>query len=211
MKNLINNGFGKALVLLAVFVLLFTTACTNYKVMAPTKRATLAGLKENDVVTVFTKGASEPYTLSILEITDKTLVGTNQRNGNRTHLPLRAIRKLEKSGVDKAALYRTLKKEDGIRVTTKSGNVYELVNLEITDKTLIGKNFRNGHKIVLPFEAILKLEKKGVSGTAVGLLLVGTMLLVVGLVFAANFDPVGDLSSLGELCFYGPNCPATQK
>jgi len=39
MKNLINNGFGKALVLLAVFVLLFTTACTNYKVMAPTKES----------------------------------------------------------------------------------------------------------------------------------------------------------------------------
>ena len=179
MKNLINNSLGKSLIVLMASVLLFTTACTSYKVMAPTKTVTLAGLKENDVVTVLTKGASEPYTLSIVEITDKTLVGTNQGNGNKTFLPFKTIQRLEKKGVVKAALYRTLKKEDAIRVTTKSGNVYDLVNLEITHKTLIGKNFRNGHKIVVPLEAIQKLEKNEAAATASGLLLIGTMLLVI--------------------------------
>lgn len=205
MKNLIHNIFGKALIVLMVFVFLFTTACTSYKVMAPTKTVTLAGLKENDVVTVFTKGASEPYTLSILEITDKTLIGTNQQNGSRTFLPFAAIRKLEKDGVDRAALYGSLKNGDYIRVTTKSGNVYELVNLEITDKTLIGKNFRNGHKIVLPFEVIQRLEKRKISaGNTIAAVVLGTLgvLLVAALIIGPPDVGVG-----GEgLCFY--DCPA---
>lgn len=85
-------------------------------------------------------------------------------DGTKTSLPININLGLE-----------TLREGDGIRVTTKRGNIYELVNLKITNKTLIGRNLRNGHKTILPFEVIRKLEKDQAFMAAICLLLFGTI------------------------------------
>ncbi|TDI84209.1 MAG: hypothetical protein E2O79_03780, partial [Caldithrix sp.] len=81
MKNLLHNSLDKVLVVLIALVLLLTSACTSYKVMAPTKTATLAGLKKGDHIRVRTK-TDGTYELRFVDVTHDALIGQFKTSTN---------------------------------------------------------------------------------------------------------------------------------
>ena len=94
---MVNNVIGKSLVVLVAIAFLFSTSCANYSVIKTQETSLRDNLKEGDIVRIVTKDGSH-LRLRILDITDKAIIGADQRpyDRNKKTIPIIEISKLEK-------------------------------------------------------------------------------------------------------------------